>query len=169
MTRRKKENVRQLYLIAEGQADEKAPVLNEMKRPLSSEGVTNVLSLLEEIKERKLACPDLILCSSGLCARQTLDLLYEAWPACDIVFKDSLYGAIDYRIFDVVKVLDDILFRIMIVTENTALMPFAAYLVNGLTKKIPKITPASCAVLSLNPKESWHNLGPKKAVLEDFF
>ena len=112
----KRASKRQLYLIAQGQEDKSAPVLNDMKRPLSPQGVGNMLNLLEDIKERKLSCPDLILCSSGLCARQSLDLLYEACPACDVVFKDSLYSAMDYRIFDVVKVLDDILYRVMILT-----------------------------------------------------
>ena len=165
----KRKSKRQLYLIAQGQEDKSAPVLNDMRRPLSPKGVCSVLNLLESIKERKLVCPDLILCSSGLCARQSLDLLYEACSACDVVFKDSLYSAMDYRIFDVVKVLDDILYRVMIITENTALTPFVQYIIEKENCLIPKFIPASCAVLSLRPDASWHTLGPKKAFLSDFF
>ena len=165
----KPKNARQLYLIAEGEADQSVSTLNEMKRPLSAKGVSNVLTLVEAIKEKELACPDLILCSSGLCARQSLDLLYEAWPACDIVFKDSLYSAMDYRIFDVVKVLDDILYRVMIVTEDAALTPFVGYVAKDLPKKTFKFVPASCGVLSLKPKTSWHTLGKNTAELSDFF
>ncbi|MBP5344133.1 MAG: hypothetical protein J6Y85_03585 [Alphaproteobacteria bacterium] len=160
---------RQLYLIAQGQADKSAPVLNDMKRPLSPKGVCAMLNLLEEIKERKLPCPDLILCSSGLCARQSLDLLYEAYSTCDVVFKDSLYGAIDYRIFDVVKVLDDILYRVMILTEDTALTTFMNYITVKENKIKQKLMPASCAVVSLSPNTSWHMLGPSKACVSDFF
>ena len=166
---RKKVSKRQLYLIAQGQEDKSAPVLNDMKRPLSTKGICNMLTLLEEIKERKLACPDLILCSSGLCARQSLDLLYEACSACDVVFKDSLYSAMDYRIFDVVKVLDDILYRVMILTEDVALTPFIHYIAGKDNNMVAKFTPASCAVVSLHSDVSWHTLGPAKASVNDFF
>ena len=160
---------RQLYLIAQGQVDKTAPVLNEMKRPLSSKGVTEVLNLLENMKERQLPCPDLILCSSGLCARQSLDLLYEACFACDVVFKDSLYSTMDYRIFDVIKVLDDILYRVMVLTESTALTSFVHYITESKNMPQPKFTPASCAIVSLQPSETWHTLGPAKAFVSDFF
>jgi len=168
MAKKRKHN-RQLYLVAQGQADKSAPVLNDMKRPLSPSGVCGVLNLLETIKERQLVCPDLILCSSGLCARQSLDLLYEACSACDVVFKDSLYSTMDYRIFDVVKVLDDILFRVMILTEDTALTPFVHYIVESKQDSRVKFRPASCAVISLPPSETWHTLGPSKAFVSDFF
>ena len=166
---KRNKNSRQLYLVAEGSSDKNLPVLNEMKRPLSNKGVSDVLSLLENMKERHLLCPDLILCSAGLCPRQSLDLLYEVYPACDIVFKDSLYTELDYRIFDVVKVLDDILYKVMIITENTALTHFATYLLSGTNYKPPKFKPASCAILSLNPNISWHTLGKNSAILNDFF
>ena len=168
MAKIKKYN-RQLYLVAQGQADQSAPVLNDMKRPLSTQGIISVLNLLENIKERGLICPDLILCSSGLCARQSLDLLYETCSACDVVFKDSLYSTMDYRILDVVKVLDDILYRVMVLTEDTALTPFVQYITAQKNSPQTKFVPASCAVVSLQPKETWHTLGPNKAFVSDFF
>ena len=46
-----------LYVIAAGQADNGAPVMNELKRPLSRRGIAEVLTLLEDLKEHPILLP----------------------------------------------------------------------------------------------------------------
>ena len=106
-----------LYILTAGEPYDSASIINELKRPLSRRGITNVLTLLEELKEKPIILPELILYSPSLYVRQTLDLLHEVLGGIDIVCKDALYAAPDYRILDIVQSLDDILSRVMIVGE----------------------------------------------------
>ena len=150
-----------LYVIAAGQPDNGAPVMNELKRPLSRRGIAEVLTLLEDLKEHPILLPELILCSPSLYVHQTLDLLQEVFGNIDVVVKDALYAAPDYRILDLVKSLDDIFSCVMILGELPGLKEFVTYVSKGLKTNI--LRPASGLKLTLNANESWHTFGPQKA------
>lgn len=150
-----------LYIVAAGSPDETAPVLNELKRPLSKKGISDVLTLLEELKENPILMPDLILCSPTLYVHQTLDLLDEVLGKSDILYKDSLYDAPDYRILEMIHKLDDILFCVMIVGELPGLTEFISYI--SQSEPVYKLQPADGVVLLLDEGESWHTFGPQKA------
>ena len=153
--------VRMLSVIAAGQADGALPVMNELKRPLSRRGVAEVLTLLEDLKEHPISLPELILCSPSLYVRQTLDLLHEVLGGADVVYRDTLYAAPDYRILDTIRSLDDILYNVMLVGELPGLKEFVSYVSQRKSGYI--LRPAGGAVLTLNEHESWHTFGPKKA------
>ena len=150
-----------LYILTAGEPDDSASIINELKRPLSRRGITNVLTLLEELKEKPIILPELILYSPSLYVRQTLDLLHEVLGGIDIVCKDALYAAPDYRILDIVQSLDDILSRVMIVGELPGLRQFASYV--SKTKQHSILKPADGAILTLPKGESWHNLNRQNA------
>ena len=152
---------RTLYVIAAGQTDNGAPVMNELKRPLSRRGIASVLTLLEDLKEHPILLPELILCSPSLYVRQTLDLLHEVLGGIDVVYRDTLYAAPDYRILDTIKSLDDIFFRIMLIGELPGLKEFVNYV--SQEKSYAILHPASGVVLTLNKKDTWHTFGPQKA------
>ena len=156
-----------LYVIAAGEADNAAPVINELKRPLSRRGIANVLILLEELKEQPIILPELILCSPSLYVQQTLDLLHEVLGDVDVVCKDALYAAPDYRILDTVQSLDDILSRVMIVGELPGLQQFTLYVSKG--GQTPLLKPADGMILTLPKGESWHNLKRQKARRQPMF
>ena len=147
-----------LFIIAAGQPDNKAPVMNEMKRPLSRFGVREVLTLLEDLKEYPIELPELILCSPSLYVKQTLDLLHEVLDGIDVIYKDALYAAPDYRILDTVRALDDIFASVMIVGELPGIQEFVSYVAKGKTL----LRPATGVRLCLKKGESWHTLGAEK-------
>ena len=120
-----------LYVIAAGDPDNSAPIINELKRPLSRRGIANVLTLLEELKENPICLPELILYSPSLYVRQTLDLLHEVLGNVDTICKDALYAEPDYRVLEIVQSLDDILSCVMIVGELPGLRQFASYVSKG--------------------------------------
>lgn len=154
-------NSHTLYVISAGEPDNSAPVMNELKRPLSRRGIANVLTLLEDLKEHPFTPPELVLCSPSLYVRQTVDLLHEVLGDADIFCKDALYAAPDYRILDTIQALDDILFSVMIVGELPGLRQFLTYVSNGPHSSVLK--PADGAILTLPKGETWHTLGPQKA------
>lgn len=153
---------KKLIVIAAGQADNKAPVMNEMKRPLSRFGIREVLTLLEELKECPIALPDLILCSPSLYVKQTVDLLQEILSNIDIVYKDALYAAPDYRLLDTIKALDDIFESVMLIGELPGIQEFASYVAKGKGKIL--LRPATGVILTLSKGESWHTFGAGKAL-----
>ncbi|MBQ4472393.1 MAG: hypothetical protein II942_04045 [Alphaproteobacteria bacterium] len=158
---------RSLYILTAGEPDETAPVLNELKRPLSRKGVAQVLTLLERIKEKPFPLPDLILCSPSLYVRQTLDLLHEVLGNIDTTYKDALYSAPDYRILDIVRSLDDILSHVMILGELPGLNQFINYACEGLKNK--KLKPAQGVLITLKDTQSWHTFGPQKTKCRSLF
>ena len=149
-----------LYVVAAGQADEHQPVMNELKRSLSTTGVQQVLSLLEFLKEHPIHKPDLILCSPCLYVCQTMDLLHEVLAGIDVVCKDTLYSAPDYRILETINNLDDILSSVMIVGELPGLKQFLGYVDRLSDQK--KLKPGQMVTLVLNPDVSWHDFGCAK-------
>ena len=153
---------RTLTVIAAAQADSSAPVMNELKRPLSRQGITEVLNLLEDLKEHPIALPELILCSPSLYVKQTLDLLSEVLDGVDIVYKDALYAAPDYRILDMIKALDDIFTSVMVIGELPGVKEFASYVSKG--KNALLLQPATGVVLTLGKGETWHTFGAQKAL-----
>jgi len=151
---------RTLFVVAAGQPDNKAPVMNEMKRPLSRFGITEVLTLLEDLKEYPIARPELILCSPSLYVKQTLDLLHEVLENIEVIYKDALYAAPDYRILDTVRTLDDIFESVMVLGELPGIQEFISYVAKGKTL----LRPATGAILCLKKGESWHALGAEKTL-----
>lgn len=154
--------LRTLLVIAAGQADSSAPVMNELKRPLSRRGVAEVLTLLEDLKENPIRLPELILCSSSLYVRQTLDLLHEVLDGVDVMYKDALYAAPDYRILDMIKTLDDIFSSVMIIGELPGVKEFVNYVSKG--RSISLLRPATGVILTLGEGETWHTFGAQKAL-----
>ena len=156
-----KTDSRTLFVIAAGQPDMSLPVMNELKRPLSRRGVTEVLTFLEDLKEHPILLPELILCSPSLYVRQTLDLLHEVLNGTDLIYRDTLYAAPDYRILDTIKALDDIFYKVMIIGELPGLKEFVTYVSQNNRQHI--LRPASGVILTLNEEETWHTFGPQKA------
>lgn len=153
---------RTLFVVAPGQADESAPVLNELKRPLSRRGVTEVLTLLEDLKEYPIRLPELILCSPSLYVKQTLDLLHEVLGSVDVVYKDALYAASDYRILEIIKSLDDIFSTVMLIGELPGVREFVSHVAKGQAGCL--VRPATGVSLTLTKGETWHTLANQKAV-----
>ena len=162
----RQKNTRTLYVIAAGEPDGFAPVMNELKRPLSRRGITNVLNLLEEFKEHPHPVPELVLFSPTLYVRQTVDLLHEVLDTADLLCKDALYAAPDYRILDIVHTLDDILSSVMIIGELPGLKQFVSYVSKGPHSLLK---PADGVILNFPKGESWHTLGQKNAHRQPLF
>ena len=158
--------MRTLYVITAGEADKTAPVMNELKRPLSSKGITQVLNLLEKMKEKPFLLPDLILCPPTLYVRQTLDLLHEVVRDIPVVCKDALYSAPDYRILDTIQSLDDILFNVMLMAELPGVNQFVNYITKG--SKPIQLKPAQGLLITTDATLSWHKLGRQKARRRSF-
>ena len=116
-----------------------------------------MLTLLEDFKEHPIVPPDIILCSPCLYVRQTMDLLHEVLSSSDVLYKDGLYSAPDYRILEVINGLDDILMKVMIVGELPGLKQFLGYIYEPYATV--KLQSGTMVQLDLKSKESWHNFG----------
>jgi phosphohistidine phosphatase len=138
--------------------------LDDFDRPLSPRGVTSAPLMAGFLADRELA-PDLVLCSTALRARQTLELALPAWrPAPDIDYDAALYHASTATLLTAARKAPDAARHVMIVGHNPGLHAFAGRLIGAgearerraLTRKFPT---AGVACIGFSG-EGWAGIEP---------
>jgi phosphohistidine phosphatase len=138
------------------------PNIEDFERPLSDRGLKAAPKMGAAMRDRKLT-PDLILCSSSVRTRQTLELAApEAWDHPPKVrFLKKLYEASAETLFQSLKQLSDDAGHVMIVGHNPGLQELAALLLppgssarRAFNEKLPT---AAVASFDFNT-ERWSNL-----------
>ncbi len=142
-----------LYLLRHAKSSWSEPGLTDHDRPLNKRGRKAAPKMGELMAERDLA-PDLILCSTAVRARQTVELVA---PACNfdgtITLTDELYLAPVETYLELLAQLDDDVNAVMTVAHNPGMANMVAYL-TGRSLHFPT---AALAKISL-PIDSWRDL-----------
>lgn len=151
-----------LYLMRHGKA-RAGRMTDDFKRPLSPRGKQDVLSQLNRFRQPDGVRPDGIFCSTAVRACQTADLLKELFVGTPVFFKDSLYLAPTFRLMEVIRQIDPIFQRIMIIGHN----PGLEQLIPILTEpdRRTELHPADCVVLTTEVL-AWSQLTTGKAQFE---
>ena len=120
-----------------GKSDWDADYTNDHERPLASKGIKSAKTM-----GRLIACseqfPELVITSSALRAKQTLEISIKAgnW-ACEVIENDKLYyGGIE-AILDMVQNLPKNYSRIMLVGHEPKWSELASKLIGGGDIKFP--------------------------------
>ena len=114
------------------------------------------------LRERAVE-PDLVLCSTAVRARQTLDLL-ELSDASEVLLERELYGADADDLLARLNAVDDATTSVLVIGHNPCIQEAALLLAaepNGLNEKFPT---AALADLRL-AIESWTEVAPGVARL----
>lgn len=157
--------VKTLYLVRHGHGEEDSGLLHDFIRPLSRKGHRQTLELLHQFKAQKLPFPDCIFCSTATRAKQTAALLFDICPQQNIYYKETLYLSPDYRIFNLLTQLDELLGTVMIIAHHPGVSMALKKLI-GNQKYMKELPFSSCAVLHLKPGFTWHTLKNASAHLE---
>jgi phosphohistidine phosphatase len=80
-----------LFLLRHAKAGWAQPGMRDFDRPLDASGWTDAESTGLAMRERNLS-PELVLCSSAVRARETLEAVNRHLPTTRIVFADGLYA-----------------------------------------------------------------------------
>lgn len=116
---------KRLSLLRHAKSSWDDPILADHDRPLNQRGVHGAL-LIGHYLRRRAERPDLILASTALRARQTVEHLLEALGESLPVESDpALYLAEETQILDCVRALDDGLNHVLLVGHNPGLQDFA--------------------------------------------
>lgn len=142
-----------LLVLRHGQAREAPPGGADIDRPLSASG-RKAAATLGPVAQR--LAPELVLCSTALRTRQTLEAL-ELDPSVDVAYESGLFGAEADELLEHVREVDDDVSVVLLVGHNPGVHNLVIELTGG--DRVPQFKPATLAVLDLDV-ERWSEVGP---------
>ncbi len=164
--------MRRLLLFRHAKSSWDSPGLKDFERPLAPRGIKAATRMGQYIKESDLV-PDLVLCSSAVRTRQTIDLAFDAMGAKpETRFEDALYSDGAETVMELLRTAEDNRASIMVVGHNPTIaecaLMFAAPGATGLRTAIAtKFPTAGLAVLDF-PVDDWAKMDVGTAELKSF-
>ena len=161
-----------LYLLRHAKSSWADASLADHDRPLQDKGRRRAGALARWLARRELAC-DLVLCSTALRARQTLEIVHDALGAPETRPLAALYRADALALVAMLRQLGSDTPRVMVVGHDPVLQQAATWLagtadgdsLDQLGRKYP-----TCALAMLTFGASgWAALTPGMGHLEQFF
>jgi phosphohistidine phosphatase len=162
--------VKKLLLMRHAKSSWKDPELADEDRPLNSRGRKAAGRIAKFLKDSNLE-PSIVLCSSAVRARQTLELLRPALPGSTTVkVEPRLYSADSKELLTRVRRLSKRMPSVLIIGHNPAIQDLALTLAseNSRSDEIRKKFPTAALAMFDAPIGEWKNLEPGKASLVDF-
>ena len=122
-------SLKTLYLFRHGKSSWDDPALADFARPLTGRG-RRAARLMGEHMARSRWLPGLVLCSSAVRARQTLEFALRAWsnPKPDVRFQRNLYMADADTLLQQARRLDDSASSAMLVGHDPGMRDLALLL-----------------------------------------
>ncbi len=166
-------SLKTLYLFRHGKSSWDDPALADFARPLTGRG-RRAARLMGEHMAREKWKPDLVLCSSAVRARQTLEFAQRAWssPKPEVRFQRNLYMADADALLQLTRQLDDQASSVLLVGHDPGIRDLAVLLagkaedvyLDRLARKFPT---AALAVLSF-PFRRWDKISAESGKLISF-
>ena len=127
-----------IYLVRHAKSSWKYPDLDDFERPLNKRGRKSAPCMGTILKKLKVA-PDLILSSPANRAAMTARIIADkiSYPLEKIRYSESIYEFSANALIDVVKHLDDIVNKAMLIGHNPALTDLANYIGDKPISNIP--------------------------------
>jgi phosphohistidine phosphatase len=139
--------------------------LDDHERPLAPRGRRAAKRMRDHLRDID-AIPDVVLCSSALRTRQTLDLL-DLSARSPVLFEDGLYGASAAELLSRVHRVDDAVGTALIIGHNPGIAELTVLLTADDGGPWVAFPTAAVAVLRCSIA-SWAELRPGVADLERF-
>ena len=162
--------MRTLYLLRHAKSSWAEPALPDRQRPLAPRGRRAAKRIAKHLVRLEIQ-PELVLCSSALRTRETLELVRVALGTTSTVrLEDELYGASAEQLLERICLVPAATASVMVIGHNPGLQELALLLpedgadLDRLEEKFPT---AALATLTL-PKAAWSQVVPGAAVLTAF-
>jgi phosphohistidine phosphatase len=159
-----------LFLLRHAKSSWEDPSIDDHDRPLASRGrraATRIAACATKIGIR----PDLILCSSAMRARQTLERMAPSLGRdAEIHIERSLYGASEDRLLERLRAIPDEVDSVMMIGHNPGMQDLALLLAReGPLRTLleDKFPTAGLATLALG-RVGWKDLEKESGELVDF-
>jgi phosphohistidine phosphatase len=145
-----------IYLVRHAKSSWKFPDLDDFERPLNKRGRKNAPFMGKILKKLKVA-PDLILSSPANRASMTARIIADkiGYPLEKIHYSENIYNFSANALIDVIKQLDNVVRKAMLIGHNPALTELANYIGDEPISNIPTAG-VFCAQLEI---PSWAKIG----------
>ena len=153
--------MRTLYLLRHAKSSWKDPSQADFERPLSNRGRKACEIVARLIQDRGLEF-DLVLCSTAIRARETIDLVSKyAKLRSELRFDERIYEATVLELVEIVSQLENDRKEVLLVGHNPG-MEELLYLFSGAEQRFPT---ASMAKIKLKVSK-WSDPFDKKATVD---
>ncbi len=161
--------MRVLYLLRHAKSSWADDTLADHERPLAKRGVRNAKRMAAYLRDVHVE-PDLVLCSSAVRTRQTLELVTPSIPDAPVEIEDDLYEATADALLERLRAIPESVHSVLLIGHNPGLHDVAVRLaasgpcLDELTRKFPT---GALATLALG-SQTWASVHQGDAVLVDF-
>jgi phosphohistidine phosphatase len=162
--------MKRLFLLRHAKSSWDDPELEDHERPLASRGRQGAKRVAAYMRENDFK-PAIVLCSTALRARQTLELVAPAFPKqTEIEIERSLYSAGGRDLMTRLRRVRPDAQSVLLIGHNPAMQHLALIVASESEQMEPirkKFPTAALAVLDVRI-EDWGELGPGDGDLADF-
>jgi phosphohistidine phosphatase len=138
----------------------------DAERPLAKRG-RKAAALMGEFIAEQSPRPELVLCSSALRTRETLDEVLPALtPSPSILYEDKLYLASVARLMERLHRLPEAIETVLLIGHNPGLHQLAIALADDSSMLADGFPTSALAILQFDG--TWSGLGPNDAALTDY-
>ena len=159
-----------LYLLRHAKSSWANPTLADRQRPLAPRGRRAAKRIADHLSRERVE-PELVLCSSAVRTKETLDLIRGALgPAATVTVEDELYGASADELLEHVRHVSEGVASVMLIGHNPGLAELARILASSgaeLQRLEAKFPTAALATLTF-AEPTWSRLAPGDAVLRAY-
>jgi phosphohistidine phosphatase len=155
-----------LVLLRHAKSSWADPSLPDYDRPLNARG-REAASVVGRRLRRGGPLPDLVLCSSAMRTRQTLQLL-ELPEGTEVIIEDRLYGAPAHDLVSRVRQVPVRYGTILMIGHNPGIEDLARTLDQNRLASVDKFPTAAVAVLRF-AVEAWEEITAEAGQLDTFF
>jgi phosphohistidine phosphatase len=162
--------MKRLWLLRHAKSSWDDPDLADEDRPLASRGRQSAVAMVGHLASERVQ-PELVLCSSGLRARQTLAAVLPSLGGSLVVrIEPALYTFDVHRLLGRLRREDDAVNSIMLVGHNPAFQELALTLASlGADRpRLERKLPTGSLVTILLPEDSWAQIGDGGAEIVAF-
>ncbi len=162
-----------LYLLRHSNAGPGGIDLRDKDRPLSDQGLQTCQTIATQMQDDNIK-PDLVICSSALRTRQTLEAIRFIWETLpETIFEDSIYEAFTADIIATIAQHTSTHKNIMVIGHNPGLQDLALQLSNSpasnaYKEAIMDFSPGCMAKLSADDY-AWSDITPRKFTFLKFY
>lgn len=159
---------RHLYLLRHAKSSWDDPSLADHDRPLSPRGRKAAKKVAGHIRRSGIE-PDLILCSSALRTRETLDRIAPALRGSpETLIERALYEASGEELLQRLRSVPNATRSVLLIDHNPGLQDLAIALVGAVTPDAIAEKFPTAALATLRVPVVWADLAPGGCGLEDY-
>ena len=162
--------MKSLHLLRHAKSSWKDPGLNDHDRPLSKRGRQTAKMMAAYLRRAKIA-PDLVICSTAMRARQTLDPIAKAKKPPKVVLEREIYGGAQRALWEQLWNLPESAKSVLLIGHNPALQDLALELAHADLNKLLASAGGKFptgAMASFRFDGAWKALEPHGAVLASY-